>query len=515
MRKLIEPIFGDYDEKVFYPVVGLLLLVLAAIFFDAEITRNFFDTINNWLIFNFSWGFLIGVSSAVFFVIWLGVSKYGNMKIGKDTDEPEFSFIAWVSMMFSAGFGLSTLLWCAAEPLYHLYQSSWNIDAGTAGTPAGIPQAMLLTWFDWGIHGWAMFAIGGLAIAFPAYRMGKPLTLGIGLFGILKEKSITGFWGKLADVLGVISTLGGNAASLGFGVLSIAYGIKFITGIELGSSGTLVAMVMIIAAFTLSAVSGVERGIKYLSLINIYIGIGMVIYLLIVGPTGYIFSLITQTFGDYLSQVVTLSFWTDAANFEGGEWKQRSWLNWWVVFYWLWWVSYIPFCSGFIARISRGRTIREYILGTTIVPVLMTFILFGVWGGNAAYLDVTGAAPIWDAVQNDFGSTIYTLLSHYPMGGVLCVVAFFSIVCFGVTTSDSASYFISMQVSKGNINPTIAMRIFWGVILGSIGLALLASGNLNAIKAMAIVMGAPFFFVMIGYMISIVKMLKMAEKGEL
>ena len=515
MRKLIEPIFGDYDEKVFYPVVGLLALAMVVIFINADAFKAFFDAINNWLIFNFSWGFLIGVGAAVFFAIWLGMSKYGDMRLGKDTDRPEFSFIAWVAMMFSAGFGLSTLLWCAAEPLYHLYQSSWTIDAGTAGTPAGIPRAMVLTWLDWGIHGWALFAIGGLAIAFPAYRMGKPMTLGIGLFGILKEKSITGFWGKLADVLGVISTLGGNSASLGFGVLSIAYGIKYITGIELGSAGTLVAMAMIIVAFICSAVSGVEKGIKYLSLINIYIGIGMLIYLLIVGPTGYLFSLITQTFGDYVSQVVTLSFWTDAANFKDGAWEQRSWLNWWVIFYWLWWVSYIPFCSGFIARISRGRTIREYILGTTIVPVLMTFILFGVWGGNAAYLEVTGAAPIWDAVQNDFGSTIYTLLSQFPAGKVLCVVVFFSIVCFGVTTSDSAAYFISMQVSKGNPNPTIAMRILWGVALGSVGLLLLASGKLNAIKAMAIVVGAPFFFVMIGYMVSIVKMLRMASRGEL
>lgn len=515
MRKLIEPIFGDYDEKIFYPVLVLLGLILAAILIDANATKKAFDSVNNWLIFNFSWGFLIGVAAVVFFAIWVGLSKYGDMRLGKDTDRPEFSFIAWVAMMFSAGFGLSTLMWCAAEPLYHLYQSSWTVDAGTAGTPAGIPRAMMLTWFDWGLHGWALFAVGGLAIAFPAYRMDKPMTLGIGLFGILKEKSLTGFWGKLADVLGVISTLGGNAASLGFGVLSIAYGIKFITGIELGTAGTLVAMSMIVAAFIISAASGVERGIKYLSLINIYIGIGMIIYLLVAGPTGYLLSLITQTFGEYVSQVVTLSFWTDAAHFKDGAWAQRSWLNWWVIFYWLWWVSYIPFCSGFIARISRGRTIREYILGTIIVPVLMTFVLFGVWGGNAAHLEVTGQAPMWDAVQNDFGSTIYTLLSQFPMGGVLCVIVFFSIVCFGVTTSDSASYFISMQISKGSLNPAIGMRIFWGVLLGGIGLILLASGKLNALKAMAIVVGAPFFFVVLAYMVSIVKMLKMAEKGDL
>ena len=515
MRKIIEPIFGDYDERLLYPVLVLLFLGIGAILIDADGFQLLFENINKWLLFNFNWGFLIGVSSTMFFCLWLGFSKYGKMKLGKDTDEPEFSTIAWISMMFSAGFGLSTLLWCAAEPLYHLYQSSWNIDAGTVGSPAGVPRAMLLSWFDWGIHAWTLFAVGGLAIAFPAYRMGKPMTLGIGLFGLLREKAFTGFWGKLADVLGIIATLGGNAASLGFGVLSISYGIKYITGIELGSAGTLVAMAMIVAAFIFSAVSGVERGIKYLSLTNIYISIAVLIYLLIAGPTNYLLALATQTFGDYLSQVITLSFWTDAGNFEGTEWKQRPWLNWWVIFYWLWYASYVPFCSGFIARISKGRTVREFVVGVIVIPTIMTFVLFAIWGGNSAYLEVTGAVPLWDAVQNDFGSTIYTLLSYFPMGKVLCVVVFFSIVCFGVTTSDSASFFIAMQMSKGRLNPSAPMRVLWGVTLGGIGLCLLASGKLNAIKTMAIVMGAPFFFVVIAYMFSIVKMFKMAEKGEL
>ena len=508
-------VFGDYDEQILYPVLGLLTIILGAILIDSEGTQKVFDAINQWLIFNCSSAFLLGVSSVLFFAIWLGVSQYGHMRLGKEDDRPEFSFIAWVAMMFSAGFGLSTLTWCAAEPLYHLYQSSYNIDAGTAGTPAGIPRAMLMTVFDWGVHGWALFAVGGLAIAFPAYRLGKPMNLGIGLYGLLKEKSQTGFWGKLTDVLGVISTLGGNGASLGFGVLAIAYGIKHITGIELGTAGIFVAMLMIIAAFTLSAVSGIAKGIRILSLINIYLGIGMLLFLLIMGPTTYILSLFTQTLGDYIGNLVSMSFWSDAGNFAEGEYKQRDWLNWWTIFYWLWWVSYIPFCSGFIARISKGRTIREYILGTTLVPVLMTMVLFVIWGGNSAYLEVTGAAPMWDNVQKDLGSSLYTLLEAFPLGGILSVVVFFSIVTFGVTTSDSASYFISMQVSKGDPNPKVPMRILWGCLLGGAALLLLATGKLNALKAMAIVAGAPFFFVIIAYMFSIVKMLHMAKRGEL
>ena len=511
----IRRLLGDYDEKIFYPVIVLLAVILMAILIDSKGTQALFDGVNQWLIFNFSSGFLIGVSAVLIFALWLGVSRYGDLRLGKEDDRPEFSFIAWVAMMFSAGFGLSTLTWCAAEPLYHLFQSSHTLDAGTAGTPAGIPKAMVLTIFDWGFHGWALFAVGGLAIAFPAYRLGKPMNLGIGLYGILKEKSQTGFLGKLCDVLGVISTLGGNGASLGFGVLSITYGIKHITGLELGSAGTFVAMLMVIAAFTLSAVSGVEKGIRILSLINIYLGMGMLLFLLVMGPTTYLLSLFTQTLGDYVSGLLSMSFWSDAGNFAEGVYKQRSWLNWWVVFYWLWWVSYIPFCSGFIARISKGRTIREYILGTTLVPVLMTLVLFVIWGGNSSYLEVTHAAPMWDSVQKDLGSALYVLLEQFPFGGLLSVVVFFSVVTFGVTTSDSASYFMSMQVSKGDPNPKIAMRILWGCLLGGFALIMLSTGKLNALKAMAIVAGAPFFFVILAYMVSIVKMLRMASRGEL
>lgn len=511
----LRRVLGDYDEKVFFPVVGLLAVVGIALAADAEEARRLFENINRWLVLNLSWVFLFGVAVVVGFTVWLAFSRYGSLRLGTDDDRPEFGFVAWVSMMFSAGFGLSTLMWCAAEPLYHLYESSWTIDAGTAGTGAGVPQAMLLTWFDWGIHGWALFAVGGLAIAFPAFRKDKPMNLGIGLYGLLGERSQYGFWGKLTDVLGIFSTLGGNGASLAFGVLAIAYGIRHLTGLEFGMAGTLIAMSMIIVAFILSAVSGLSRGIKYLSLINVYLGLGMLVFLLFTGPTGYLLNLFTQTFGAYWSNIVTLSFWSDAGNFVDGTYEQRSWLNQWVVFYWLWWVSYIPFCSGFIARISRGRTIREYIIGTVLVPVLMTMVLFSIWGGNSTYLEVTGGAPMWEEVQMDFGSTLYALLENFPLSGLMSGLVFFSIVTFGVTTSDSASYFISMQVSKGDLNPRIAMRILWGCILGGIGLILLATGSLDALKAMAIVAGAPFFLVVMAYMLSVVKMLRMADRGEL
>lgn len=514
-QSILRKILGDFDDQIFYPVIGLLGIIIVTLLVNNKGTQKIFDAVNEWLIFKCSSVFLIGVASVLFFAFWLVCSKYGDMRLGKDDDRPEFSTIAWVSMMFSAGFGLSTLTWCAAEPLYHLYQSSLTADAGTTGTPAGVPRAMLQTVFDWGVHGWALFAIGGLALAFPAYRLGKPLNLGVGLYGLLKEKAHTGFWGKLTDVLGIVSTIGGNGASLGFGVLAIAYGIKHITGIELGQAGIFVAMVMIIAAFTLSSVSGVEKGIRILSLLNVYLGLAMLLFLLVMGPTTYILSLFTQTLGDYISNVVSMSFWSDAGHFKDGVFEQRSWLNWWVIFYWLWWVSYIPFCSGFIARISKGRTIREYILGTTLIPVLMTMVLFVVWGGNSVHLQLTGAAPMWDNVQKDLGSALYILLDTFPFGTLLSVIVFFSIVMFGVTTSDSASYFVSMQMAKGDLDPKISMRILWGCVLGGAALFTLTTGSLNALKALAIVAGAPFFFVIIAYMFSIVKMLKMAERGEM
>ena len=511
----LRKFFGKYDEKVFYPLVALLVAVIGFIIYDHKSFQSVFDSMNQWLIFNFAWGFQSIAFVCIIFAIWLSFSRYGSLKLGKDDETPEFSTLSWVSMMFSAGFGISMWMWCSAEVIYHLHTSAAVADAGATGKAAGVPIALQSVFMDWGVHGWVLFAVGGFAVAFPSYRLGRPMNLASGLYGILKERSYTSFWGKLTDVAGALAALGGTAAALGFGLMMINYGLKTILGIEIGFAGKVIAMIFLVAAFVASAVSGIKRGIKVLSLVNIYMSVILCGFLVIVGPTNYIFTTVVESVGRYINFFADYSLWGDAKTFTDGAWKSRGWNNWWLVFFIIWWISYIPFCGGFIARISRGRTVREYILGSVLFPTGITILFFGIWSAVAAHLEITGTVALYDAIKNDFGSTIYVVLQQFPLASLTCLFVFISSIIYGVTTYDSTTYFISMQVAGGDTDPKISMRILWGAVIGFLGLVFLSIGNFDAMKALAIVSGAPFALVLVVYMISSVRMLKMADRGEM
>lgn len=515
MKKVLEPIIGKFDEKVFYPLILLIFAALTFIVIDNKGFQSVFDAANQWLIFNCAWIFQLVTFICIAFGFWLALSRYGTLKLGAQDDTPEFSTPAWVSMMFSAGFGITMWMWCSAEVIYHLYTSAAVADAGATGQAKGVPIALQSVFMDWCLHGWMLFAVGGFAVAFPAYRLGRPMNLAAGLYGLLREKTYTSPWGKVTDIAGAVAALGGTAAALGFGLMMISYGLKTVFGVEIGFTGKAVAMFLLVAAFVASAVSGIQKGIKVLSLANVIMSILLCAFLALAGPTNYIFTTITESLGLYIGNFAELSLWGDAGNFTDGIWKTRGWNNWWLVFFILWWASYIPFCGGFIARISKGRTVREYILGSVILPSVITIIFFGVWSTASAHLQITNAAPIWDHIQNDFGSTIYEVLKQYPMATFTCLFVFVSSILYGITTYDSTTYFISMQVAGGEAHPKIFMRILWGLVIGILGLVFLSIDNFDAMKALAIVCGAPFFIVLIFYMVSIVKMLKMADNGEM
>ena len=508
----LEKLLGVYDAKLFWPVlISFVSIIICALIFPDQ-TAKTLVTIRNFLIFNFSWAFLLGVGVTLFFCIYLGISSYGDLKLGLDTDKPEFTFSAWIAMLFSCGLGIGFVFYSVAEPLTHLHQSSHVIDAGTAGTAAGVPKAIEMTIMDWGIHGWALFALAAWAIAFPAYRLGKPLTVATGLYGILGDRCNTSIWGKLADGLGVLGTVGGNAAMIGLGVASISFGIETLFGIKLSGIGQASVMLILIVAYVISAATGVERGIKILSQVNMCLAGCVLLVLLFFGhaSTQYLFNLMTQLGGDYIAGIMKYTFWTDAGNFE-----QRDWLGWWIVFYWLWWISYIPFCGGFIARISKGRTLREFMFGVIFVPSILAVLWFGIWGGSAAYAEITGIVPLWESVQANPETGVYNLLGSMKGGWFISLIVLINIIIFAVTTSDSASFFTAMQMSRGNRNPKITMRLLWGVIIGLTGIIFQLTGGFNAIKSLAIVVGAPFFFVGIAFIFSVYAMLKKAKAGEM
>lgn len=509
-KSLFEKVFGTTDHKLFWPVVAVLCVLLGGVLIYPEGSQSVFNTSKNFLLKNFSWAFLMGVAFTTVFALYMGFGKYGDLKLGKEEDTPEFSFMAWVSMLFSCGIGIGFIFWGVAEPLYHMFQSPHNVDPGVAGTAAAVPMSVQITILDWGLHGWALFAVGGFAIAFPAYRLGKPMNIAGGLYGLMKDKIEGSTLGRVVDGLGVIGTIGGNGAALGMGMLSITYALDKLFGIHIEKTGQVVTMLIIIVLYITSAATGIDKGIRILSLTNMGLAFFVLLFLLFLGPTTYLMNMMCQQFGEYFSNIVTMSFWSDAGSLE-----QRPWLGWWVLFYWLWWVTYIPFCGGFIARISKGRTLREYILGVLIVPLLITIAWFSVVGGSACHAELTNLVPVWDAVQKDAGSGIYMLLSKYPGGFFVSCIVLVNLIIFAVTTSDSASFFVAMQMSKGDPNPSIAMRLFWGIVIGMVGVLFQVTGGLNALKSLAIVVGAPFFLVGIAFIFSSWNMMKMADRGEM
>lgn len=503
-------LFGNYDHSLFWPVLAIYTAIMTCALFFPDMTGQVLSSTRDFLIFNFGWSFLLGMGGALLFCLYLVISPFGDLKLGSDDEVPEFSYGAWISMLFSCGFGIGFVFFSVAEPLTHLYQSSHVLDMGAAGEAAGVAKAVQLTLLDWGMHGWAVFAIAAWAIAFPAYRLGLPLTVATGLYGILGERCNSSLWGRLANALGIIGTIGGNATMIGLGVASISYGLNKLFGLDLGPAGQALVMLVVIIAYVISAATGVERGIKFLSQANMIMAGSVLLVLLFFGhaPTQYLLNLGTQQIGDYFGDVFALQFWSDAGNFE-----QRDWLGWWVVFYWLWYISYIPFCGGFIARISKGRTLREFIVGVILVPMLLAIGWFSIWGGSAGYVEVTGIAPLWEGVQAKPESGIYDLLESMPGGWWLSLVVLLNIIIFAVTTSDSASFFAAMQVSNGEENPRVSMRLLWGVVIGFTGIMFQLTGGFDAIRSLAIVVGAPFFFVGIAYMFSVYRMLKSAKKG--
>ncbi|MGQ7846989.1 BCCT family transporter [Granulosicoccus sp. 3-233] len=506
-------LFGKYDHSLFWPILIAYTAIMLCAYLLPDATGAALSGMRDWLIRNFGWSFLLGVGATLIFCFYLLFSPFASLKLGADDAVPEFSYLAWVSMMFSCGLGIGFVFFSVAEPLYHMYTSSHVEDMGVTGQEASVAKAVQLTLLDWGMHGWALYAIAAWAIAFPAYRLGQPLTVATGLYGILGERSNTSVWGRIANFLGILGTIGGNATMIGLGVASISYGLNVLFGLDLGDLGKALVMLVVIIAYVISAATGVEKGIKLLSELNMILAGAVLVAILFFGaaPTSYLLNLTTQMFGDYFSGVLGLSFWSDAGNFE-----QRDWVGGWVVFYWLWYVSYIPFCGGFIARISKGRTLREFISGVILVPMVLTVAWFSIWGGTAGYVEVNQIAPLWDGVQANPESGIYALLDTIPVGGWwLSVIVLFNLIIFAVTTSDSASFFVAMQVSNGNENPRISMRLLWGCVIGFTGIVFQLAGGFDAIRALAIVVGAPFFLVGIAYMVSVYRMLVATNEGRL
>lgn len=454
-----------------------------------------------WVMDNTGWLFVLTASGFVVFVLWLALGRYGNIPLGRDDEEPEFNGVSWVAMMFSAGMGIGLMFFGVAEPLTHF--ATPPPGTGPDGDTDAVQSAMATTLFHWTLHPWAIYAVVGLAIAYGVYRKGR-LQLVSAAFEPLLGARANGPLGKVIDMLAIFATLFGSAASLGLGALQIRSGLQIVAGIgETGNTVLIVIITGLTVAFVLSAVSGVARGIQWLSNINMVLALLLALFIFVVGPTVFILNLLPTSIGSYVADLPMMSARTGA---EGAD--VDTWLQSWTIFYWAWWISWTPFVGMFIARISRGRTIRQFVTGVLLVPSLVSLVWFCILGG-AAIDTQKGGVDLAGEGSNE--AQLFTLLEQYPIATVASVLVMVLVAIFFVSGADAASIVMGSLSERGTIKPTRGVVIFWGVTTGAVAAVMLLVGGadaLNGLQTITIIAALPFVLVMVGLAVALVKDLR-------
>ncbi|UOQ43185.1 BCCT family transporter [Halobacillus salinarum] len=496
--------------RVFYisVVVAFLFIIWGIIPKDVLPTWNLSNVTTNiqgFLTDKFGWFYLLSATGFLVFAIYLIFSKYGKLKLGKPDDEPDYPYITWFAMLFSAGMGIGLVFWGAAEPLSHFHEPP--IASQEPMSEAAAQSAMKYSFFHWGFHPWAIYAILALALAYFKFRKNAPGVISAALTPILGEKRVKGPIGTLVDFIAVFATIFGVATSLGLGALQISSGLAFtIPGLEDNFTLELIIIAVVTVLFMVSAMTGLDKGIKYLSNTNIVLAILLMMFMLFAGPTNFIMDYLTTTFGSYIRDLPYMSF--RLTPFEDSTWVQS-----WTIFYWAWWISWAPFVGTFIARVSKGRTIREFILGVLLVPTIFGAIWFSVFGGATISLEFFDGVDIYSDV-NDMGTEValFSMFDHVPLGGIMSVIGLLLISTFFVTSADSATFVLGMQTTGGSLNPRNQVKFVWGIIQAGAASVLLWQGGLTALQTAAIIAAFPFTFIMILICFSLMKAFKEEAK---
>ncbi len=477
-------------------LIVTLFVLGGALYPDAA--ASLFDAVSGGILSHFKWYYIAIVALMLVFCVVLACSRFGRLRLGSDDARPEYGLFSWFAMLFSAGMGIGLVFWSIAEPIYH-FQSNPFITEGL--TPEAAEVAMRITFFHWGLHPWAIYVVVGLSLAYFSYRQNLPLTIRSALYPLIGRR-IYGWMGHAADTLAVFGTVFGVATSLGLGVSQINTGLNHLFGMEVSITNQLVLILVISAIATASVLSGIGRGVKWLSEINIWLTVAILLFLLVYGPTRYLLQSYVQGVGDYLAHVVPMSTWTDAS-------KDGQWQSWWTVFYWAWWMSWSPFVGMFIARISKGRTIREFICGVLLVPTLLGMLWLTLFGGSALYLELTntvtnaagdvsaaiGEAGIVAAVTENVTTALYATLTQLDggtMGYLASVLATVLVALYFITSADSGTLVVTTILSMGNENPPRSQRVLWGMAVAAVAAILMLAGGLKALQTAAIIAAFPF-----------------------
>jgi len=454
-----------------------------------------------WTMENTGWLFVLTSSAFVVFVLWLAVSRFGAIPLGRDDEEPEFRTVSWIAMMFSAGMGIGLMFYGVAEPLSHLVTPPPG--TGAPGNPEAMQTAMATTLFHWTLHPWAIYAVVGLAIAYGVYRKGR-LQLISAAFAPLIGDRANGPLGKVIDMLAIFATLFGSAASLGLGALQIRSGLNIVAGIGATGNAVLIGIIVVLTiAFVFSAVSGVAKGIQWLSNINMVLALLLALFVFIVGPTVFILNVIPTSLGSYLQDLAMMSARTGA---EGAN--VDAWLQSWTVFYWAWWLSWTPFVGMFIARISRGRTIRQFVTGVLLVPSVVSLFWFAIFGGAAINIQQGGVDLAGEGTTE---GQLFTLLDQFPLATVASILVIVLVAIFFVSGADAASIVMGSLSERGTIEPSRPTVVFWGAATGAVAAVMLLVGGddaLTGLQTLTILAALPFVLVMVGLAVALVKDLR-------
>ncbi|HKK71068.1 MAG TPA: BCCT family transporter [Candidatus Krumholzibacteria bacterium] len=468
-------------------LVLAIFIVLTLMFKEQAATVA--DSALAWMSSSFGWFFILAANIFIGAALFFAFSRFGSIRIGGSDAQPEFSTPAWYAMLLSAGMGIGLMFWSVGEPMFHYATPSPMFNGIEPQSPEAAQAAMGVTYFHWGLHPWAIYSVVALGLAFFAYNRGLPLTIR-SIFHPILGNRIHGGWGNLIDVLSVLATLTGLATSLGLGVQQVNAGLNYLFGLNISPEMQVILIAVITGFAVMSVVAGLDGGVKRLSEWNMGLAGILMLFLLIAGTSIYILSGFTQNMGFYLTHLAELSLWTET-------FRESNWQGSWTVFYWAWWISWSPFVGMFIARISKGRSVREFILGVMIVPTLLSFVWMSVFGGSALSLQASGTADILAAVNADVSTALFAMFEHFPLTQVLSGIGIILVTVFFVTSSDSGSLVVDHLTSGGKLDSPVPQRVFWAVMEGVVAAVLLLGGGLSTLQTAAITTGLPFVVVLL------------------
>lgn len=488
---------SQLNKKVFASASAIIIALMLYTVALPEQAQSLFTLIQSSIVDNGSWFYVLTVAFIFFFVIFLGLSRYGDIRLGPDHATPDYSMLTWLSMLFAAGMGIGLMFFGVAEPLMH-YLSPPTADKGTV---EAVQEAMKMTFFHWGLHAWAIYAIVALVLAYFSYRHSLPLTLRSALYPLIGDR-IYQWPGHLVDVFAVVSTVFGVATSLGLGASQVNSGFGYLFGIDVSVTNQIIIMIVIVGLAVVSVATGLDKGIKILSETNMVLAVILLLLIFVLGPTVFLLQAYLQNIGDYIADIVHNTFNLFA-------YKKTDWIGGWTIFYWGWWLAWAPFVGLFIARISRGRTIREFIIGVMLIPTVFTLFWMTIFGNSAIDLvHNQGVVELGEMVSKDSSVALFVFLENFPLSTVLSFFSVLMIVIFFVTSCDSGAMVVDMLCSHGSNNTPLWQRVYWAVGIGVVAAILLLAGGLNALQTMTIASALPFAIVLLLAIVGLIKALR-------